>query len=150
MKTPGLSEQLFPRVSIWGQPMPSYDALVHGGVTAIYEARMNRDPVNLALLRLGVGVASVRPTINGVRLTDQQYNDYATIVGRMRKQRLDALVGSQVFQRSPGHMQHDLLKSVIDQSKTAGQGWMFARYHSILSDAHRQKSDIMMQQDEEQ
>ena len=148
-KTPGLSEQLWPRVSIWGQPMPSYDAAIHSGVTAIYKTAVNPDPVDAALLKLGIGVAPPRPVIQGVKLTDQQYNDYATLTGHMRKQRLDALVGSQVFRRSPGSVQHDLIKSTIDQSKTAAQGWLFARYPSILRDSHKNKMDIRLKEDED-
>ena len=42
-KIPGLSESLYPRRDIWGEPMPSGDALLAPGVTAIYERKMSAD-----------------------------------------------------------------------------------------------------------
>ncbi len=146
-KTTGLSESLWPRVSIWGQPMPSYDAVIHSGVTAIYKTAVNPDPVDAALLKLGIGVAPPRP-FQGVKLTDQQYHDYATLTGHMRYQRLQALVNSQIFRRSPGSVQHDLITSTVSQSKTAAQGWLFARYPDILRNAHKNKMDIRLKEDE--
>ena len=80
-KVPGLSETLFPRRDIWGEPMANRDALLAAGVTAIYETRMSRDPVNLALLDLGIAPAQVTRKIRNVQLTDDQYDDFQRIAG---------------------------------------------------------------------
>lgn len=149
LHTPGLSEQLEPRISIWGEPLPGRDAMLHSGITAIYEQRQNRDPVNIALLRLGIGIAPVPRRIRQVELTDQQWQDFARMSGRLTKQRLDALVMSDMFRRSPGHMQHDLIKTTVNQSREIARGWMMARWPRIVSDAHRQKMDIWKAEDQE-
>ena len=81
-KIPGLSETLFPRRDVWGNPMPNHDALIAAGVTAIYEQRMSRDPVNIALAQLGIGIAPVDRTVRNVQLTEQQYDDFARSQGR--------------------------------------------------------------------
>ena len=134
-KIPGMSEQLLPRRDIWGEPMPSRDALLAAGVTAIYETRMSRDPVNLALLDLGVYPAMVQRKIRNVQLTDDQYDDFQRIAGRMTKMRLDAIVNSPDFRTWPNHIRHDVISEVITQSREAARGIMMAKYPSIVRDA---------------
>lgn len=92
--TPGLSESLFPRRDIWGEPMPNRDALGAPGVTAIYAQRMSTDPVNQAMVALGIAPAPVERHIRNIPLTDEQYDDFARIAGRMSKMRLDQFVRS--------------------------------------------------------
>jgi len=134
-KVPGLSETLLPRRDIWGEEMPSYEALGHAGVTAIYETRVNRDPVNQAMLQLGIYPAQPIRKIRNVDLTDQQYDDYSRISGRMTKMRLDAIVKSPDWQTWPNHIKHDVISEVIRQSREAASGVMMAKFPQIPADA---------------
>jgi hypothetical protein len=134
-KIPGLSETLFPRRDIWGEEMPSYEALGHAGLTSIYETRVSRDPVNQAMLNLGISPAQPIRKIRNVDLTDQQYDDYSRIAGRMTKMRLDAIVKSPDWQTWPNHIKHDVISEVIRQSREAAEGVMMGKYPQIPSDA---------------
>ncbi len=134
-KVPGLSETLLPRRDIWGEELPSYDALGHAGLTAIYETRVSRDPVNQAMLQLGISPAQPIRKIRNVDLTDQQYDDYSRISGRMTKMRLDAIVRSPDWQTWPNHIKHDVISEVIRQSREAAVGTMMMKYPQIVSDA---------------
>lgn len=132
---PGLSEQLLPRRDVWGEPMPSREALLAPGVTAIYEQKISQDPVNQAMIKLGIAPAQVKRTIRNVPLTDQQYDDFARISGRMAKQRLDVIVRSPDFATWPAHVQHDVITEVIKQSREAASGIMMMQYPTIVQAA---------------
>lgn len=149
-KVPGISETLLPRISIWGQPVPNPDAVIASGLTAIYEKRQNEDPVNQALMKLGIGIGLPKRDIRGVQLTDQQWTDFAMLSGRMTKSRLDALVGSQVFMRSPGHVQHDLIVTTVRQCRETAANWMMARHPEIPKQSYQNKVDRWHREDEYQ
>ena len=118
-------------------------------LTADYVASATTaDPVNQALLKLGIGVANVESRVRGQQLTPQQYNDYATIAGRMLHSRLETLVQSQVFNRSPPSLQHDLVAATISQSRETARGWLFARYPGILQAAQRAKINSLTRSDQ--
>lgn len=148
-KTPGLSEGLFPRRDVWGEAMPSGDALIHSGVTAIYTRMLSHDPVNVAMLQLGIGPAQMLRSIRGVQLTDEQYDDFARVGGRMAKQRLDAIVNSQQFASWPGSVKHDVIIETIKQSWEAARGWMMMKYPSIIQQSFQNKTAKMQEEDEE-
>jgi hypothetical protein len=130
-KTPGLSETLFPRRDVWGNEMPSGDALIGAGVTAIYERQMSQDPVNQAMLNIGVFPGPVNRHIRNVPLTDEQYDDYARVAGRTAKMQLDRIVRSPNFQLWPNSTRHDVVESVLRQARESAAGWMMMRYPEI-------------------
>lgn len=146
-KVPGLSEQLLPRRDIWGEEIPNMEALGHAGVTAIYERRMSADPVNLAMLNLGIYPAQLARKIRNVELTDDQYDEFSRIAGRMSKQRLDAIVRSADYQTWPNHIRHDVIAETITQSREAARGILMMKYPSIPHDATQIKLDKMQGQD---
>ncbi len=139
-KVPGLSETLLPSIDIWGQPIPNHDALISAGLTAIYESRMSSDPVNIALADAGIGIAPVDRTIRNVKLTDQQYDDFARIAGRMTKQRLDVYVNSPNWQHWSVGARADAVRTIVQGCREAAIGWMFGKYPSILADSTRIKA----------
>jgi hypothetical protein len=140
-KVPGLSEQLLPRRDIWGEEIPNMEALGRAGVTAIYEKRMSTDPLNLAMLNLGVFPAQIERKIRNVELTDQQYDDFSRIAGRMTKQRLDILVNSGLYQTWPNHVRHDQIVAQITACREAARGIMMMKYPQIPHDATQVRKD---------
>ena len=138
-RIPGESESLLPRRDIWGQPLANPDALIAAGVTSIYERQMSRDPVNLALLNLGIGPAMPERKIRGVQLDDNQYDDFQRIAGRMAKMRLDAIVGSGQFSSWPAYVQYYVISESIRQSRETARGVMMMKYPSIMGEATEAK-----------
>lgn len=134
-KIPGLSEQLLPRRDVWGEPMANKDALGAAGLTAIYEQQMSHDPVNRALLNLGIAPSNIPRSIRNVDLDEQQYDDFARIAGRMTKMRLDAIVNSSGFNAWPAHIQHDVIVETIRQSREAARGVMMMKNPQIMRQA---------------
>ena len=136
VKIPGLSESLLPRRDIWGEPMVSREALIAAGVTAIYEQRMSRDPVNLAMLELGVHPAAAERKIRNVPLTDDQYDDFQRIAGRMAKMRLDRIVNSPQWRTFPNHIKLDVIKHEIESDRNVAREMMLMKYPQIAKDAY--------------
>ena len=134
-KVPFESQTLLPRRDIWGDEIANKPAVLAAGITAIYEQRMSRDPVNLALLDLGIYPAQVTRKIRNVQLTDQQYDDYQRIAGRMAKMRLDAIVNSPDYATWPNHIKANVIRETIAQSREAARGMMLMKSPQIARDA---------------
>ena len=137
-KTPGLSQDLLPKRDIWGEPM-RHDVAGVPGLSAIYETQVSRDPVNLAMLQLGISPAQVPRKIRNVDLADQQYDDFSRLAGRMAKMRLDAIVKSPQFQTFPDHVRHDVIVETIKQSRESARGVMMMKNPSIMRQATEDK-----------
>ena len=133
-KVPFESQTLLPRRDIWGDEIANKPAAISAGVTAIYEQRMSRDPVNLALLDLGIYPAQVTRKIRNVQLTDQQYDDFQRIAGRMAKMRLDAIVNSPDYATWPNHIKAHVIRETITQSREAARGVMLMKNPQIARD----------------
>jgi hypothetical protein len=95
------------------------------------------------MVQLGIAPAQVERKIRNVELTDQQYDDFARIAGRMTKMRLDTIVRSPDWQTWPGHIKHDVISEVIRQSREASRGVVMMKYPQIVKDAVEAKRQKM-------
>jgi hypothetical protein len=134
-KVPGYSQELLPRRNIWGDEIPNLPALGGRAISALYEKQVNSDPVNQAMVDLGVHPAMPERKIRNIELTDQQYDDFTRIAGRMAKQRLDIIVRSPDWQTWPNHSRHDVIAEVVRQSREAARGMVMMKYPKIPRDA---------------
>lgn len=134
-KIPWLSETLLPRRDIFGEPIPNKDVLGVAGLSAIYEQKVNNDPTAQALLDAGIFPAMPERKIRGVALTDQQYDDYSRVAGRMTKLRLDAIVKMPGFNQLPQGTKVELLGSAIKNSREAARSLILMQYPQIITSA---------------
>lgn len=117
-RVPGLSNTLLPRRDVWGQPIERGTGVAPLDlVNPIYTSRVNNDPVNKELLALRYSPAKVDRKIRGVKLTDQQYDDYARISGVRAKMDLDALVNSPGWDQIPGHVRRSIMVKSISHAR---------------------------------
>jgi hypothetical protein len=128
------------RRDIWGEPLPSREALGGAGISAIYEQKINNDPVNHAMWKVGVFPGTVERKIHNVQLTPEQYDDFARLAGRMAKMRLDKMVVSPQFQSQTPSVQHDWMMEVIKQSRESARQMVMIKNPTIIRDAHQQKT----------
>jgi hypothetical protein len=138
--------ELFPHRDIWGEPMPNPDALIKAGLTAIYARQMSNDPVNKAMIELGIGPAPVARKIRNVDLDDKQYDDFARLSGRMTKQRLDVIVRSADWNSWTPSIKGTIVQEVIKQSREAARGVMMMKYPQIVRDATQAKRDAFTEE----
>jgi hypothetical protein len=143
-KVPGLSQSLMPRRDVWGEILPSRESLGPPGITAIWEQKTNDDPVNIALLNLGIHPAAVGRKIRNVELTEEQHDDWARLAGRLAKLRMNAIVQSSAFQNMPAPIKHDLVVEQLRQSREVARNMLMMKWPSILVDAQAAKMQKRM------
>jgi hypothetical protein len=134
-RIPGLRQTLLPRRDVWGEPISNPENLGPDMLSPIAESPVNTDPVNQALLRLRYFPSRPGRTIRGVELTDQQYDDYARIAGRLAKVRLDAIVNGPGFSSMPDNIQRDLLASTVDHAREAARTLIMIQNPTIVQAA---------------
>jgi hypothetical protein len=125
-KIPGQSQQLFPRYDVWGQPAQNQ------GWAGTYYTHIQNDPTEKALYALGVYPPMPKRDIRGVKLTDQQFDEYSRLGGRMAKQRLDQLVQAPGFTSMPPGIQIKAINSTIEGGRE--QAAAIVMMHSVGSD----------------
>jgi len=140
-KVPGLSQQLYPRRDIWGQPLPARGALGGSLISSVYMTEISKDPVNQAMAAAGYWPGQPQRRIRGVELSNDQYDEYTTMAGRMAKQRLDTIVNSSAFNSWPPAVKRDVIQETIGQSREVARGMMLAKYPEIVSQSVQAKTE---------
>ena len=134
-KVPGMSQSLMPRRDVFGEELPSPDALGLPGLSAIWEKKVTTDPVNLALAALGIGITMPERKIRNVDLTDAQYDDYARVAGRLLKMNLDKVVNSGMWERLGNAQKHDVIKHTLEQTREAARAMTMMKFPQIPYDS---------------
>ncbi len=106
-KIPFVSEGLMPRRDMFGQPIPT------SGPLPAYA----NDPVVKTMDALHFSVGRLERKIRGVELTEQQFDDYARVAGRMAKMQLNMLVGTPGFQQMPDVMKVQRMHEIINGAR---------------------------------
>jgi hypothetical protein len=101
-KIPGVSEGLYPRRDSFGQP------IMNGSTYESYKA----DPVIQRLDALHMGIGKLEDKINGVKLTGQQYDDYAKQAGNLTHVMLGNLVQQGLQFMPPGEQVLQIKRTV--------------------------------------
>jgi hypothetical protein len=134
-RLPFLRERLFPKRDIWGEPIVSEGSLGPDMISPIRISTFNNDPVNKALVDLRVGPSKLDRKIRGVDLTDQQYDDFSRVAGRMAKMRLNAIVGQPGFDNAPDNIQKNLIETTIKTARETARTMIMMQNPSIVKDA---------------
>ena len=128
-KIPFVSETLLPRRDIWGEPVPSR------GWLGTYRQSIANDPVDQALYPLGIYPALPERRIRGVKLTDQQYDDYSRIAGRDAHMRVNAIVTMPGFSVMPTGPKIELINKAISGSRDRARNLVLMKYPDIIEQA---------------
>ena len=92
-------------------------------------------------MRIGVFPGPVGRTIRNVKLTDQEYDDFARLAGNGAKMRLDQIVRSDQFQLWDPVTQHNVFDEIIKQSREAARGLVMMKYPHIAQEAAKAQTD---------
>lgn len=134
-KIPYVRETLTPKTDVWGEEIQTQNSLGVDIVSPIYESRLKNDPVNMALMKLGMYPARPDRTIRGVELTDVQFSEYAKTSGRLAKMRLNSLIEQQGFQGMTPGLQRKMIAKIISSSRDNARNLMLMQYPEILQKA---------------
>src|ERR1700744_1226260 len=108
--------------------MPSREVLGAPGVSAIYMTRMNDDPVNKAMMELNIFPAQPERKIRNVELTEQEYDDYARMAGRMTKTTLDRIFNSPAWNQMPVESKHYAVQHTIEMTRNTAREMVIGKY----------------------
>lgn len=138
-KIPYLSDDLLPRRDIWGNEMQKGGALGPDIASSIYESAVNDDPVNKAMLDAGYFPSYPSRKIRGVELTDQQYDDFSRISGRMAKMQLDTIVRLPGFSQLPALERLTLMRSTVESSRETARSLLMLQNPALMQQAIQSK-----------
>ncbi len=134
-KVPWWSESLMPRRDIWGEPVLNRE------FAGVYTQRVANDPVNKTLLELGIFPTKAPHQIRGVDLTEQQYDDFSRISGRLAKARLDPMVRAPGFSSLPAGVRHDMIENTIKSARETASTLIQMQNPDIIRMAVQGKRD---------
>lgn len=134
-KIPFLKETLKPRLDVFGQPIKNEGSAGPDIISPIYQRAISQDPTIKRLEALHYFPSAVEDRIRNVKLTDDQYDDYQRVAGRLMKDRLDIIVNQQNFASMPMGIQIDVIKKNVADTREQARGEMMMRYPSIIQDA---------------
>src|SRR5207244_3869991 len=100
---------------------------------------------NQALLRLHIAPGQPKRDINGVKLTDQQYDDYSRTAGVLAKQRLDALVNQPGFDLLPAGVQTKAILGMVEHARHTAGELIKMQNPDIISQALQHRADFLTQ-----
>ena len=113
-RLPGLRQTLPAKMDWSGQPVPN-----PGYQNVNRAVPANTDPVDLELAALGVHPGMPHRVVNGVKLNDQQYEQYVSIGGQLVRRTLEKYVTRPEWVNSPAAARADVVRDII---KTAHEG----------------------------
>lgn len=134
-RTPFLKETLLPKRDVWGEPIAKQGALGPDVLSPIFQSKISTDPVDQRLAALKKFPGRVNDRINGVKLNEQQYNDYQRIAGRLSKARLSDIISRPRFPTLPEFAQVNIINEVINDSREEARGEMMKMYPEIIEQA---------------
>lgn len=144
-KIPGWGESLEPNIDIFGRPIPNMQSVVPG-LLAIYQSRINNDPVIQRMNALGIAPAPVERKISGVELSPKQYTEYAINAGTILKTSLDHLVAQPWFAQAPELHQVELIRHAITAARSQARAAMKMENNmAIVREAAEAKKALLHQ-----
>lgn len=124
-KIPGMSQGLMARRDMFGEPIPS------GGPDPSYF----NDPILKELEALQIKPGFLSRKIRSVPLTDQQYDDYSRIAGRLTRIQLQAYISMPWWHQAPVADRFNIVKTAIDGSRESARTQIMMQYPDIVQKA---------------
>lgn len=132
VKIPGASMGLKARRDVWGEMIPNNE------FRGVYARQVQNDPVNHALIGLGIFPGQPDRKIRGVDLTDAQYDQYQQYAGRMSKGALTQAMRGNFASLPIGRQEEIVRKTLAEQREQAGI-IMMTKYPRIMQAANQAK-----------
>lgn len=135
-KIPFASESLMPRRDMFGEPIPN------SGPLQDYAS----DPVVKAMEALQIAPGKLTRKIRGIALTDDQYDEYSMLAGRMAKLQLNAAVTLPGFDQFPASTRIEMMHKAISSSREIARSNIMAQDPTIIQRATQAKIDPLKDQ----
>ena len=128
---PGLSDSLPARLDLYGEEIDTSSGLgmLFDFASPVAVRTAKNDPVDAVILENRIPVSWTDRSIDGIRLTPQEYHDYSKLAGTMARGRLEALIKGSAFKAAsdgPEGMKSQLVQRVLSQSREVARKQMVA------------------------
>ncbi|MBB4155314.1 endonuclease YncB(thermonuclease family) [Sphingomonas jinjuensis] len=125
-RVPGLSDNLFPKRDVFGDPVESDGGVGPDIVSPIWKGTARNDKTIAALVDAGVTVSAPARfrKVDGKRVewTPAEYDRLQVAVGDEAKHRLDALVKSDDWKKADDEDRQSMVRDEMKAARTAGKG----------------------------
>jgi hypothetical protein len=134
---PGLRESmLYPKVDTFGNPVPAKEWY------GVYAEHINKDPVYQAFKTSGYFPTAVPKDINGYKLSEEQYHEFAVKAGQAAKELLDNDVKIPGFENFSAVQKHDILQRDVQQARKSAQADLMTKYQDIPEESVKMKKEL--------
>jgi hypothetical protein len=116
-RIPNLSKELYPVRNVWGEPIELSGAAGPDIISPIYVSTIKNDPVAQEVARLNVSISRAERKIDGIQLTDQQYDSYVYASGTMAKQIVRQYILSDAWPELPDYKKKEIIKDTISRTR---------------------------------
>jgi hypothetical protein len=126
-RVPVLSQTVSPLRDIFGEPVER--DIPWANMVGFNISVKSDDKVNNELARLGIGIGKPTKTVNGVELTDEEYERFYILKGQMLKDSLKSLVEWDTYERLDDEERIDFIRSDIRRINSFAKSQTFERYY---------------------
>ncbi len=116
-RIPGMSDDLFPRRDVFGQPVAAQEAIGPDLVSPLFAGTDRNDRTIEALLSANINVTAPQRTYRAggkrVEWTPEQYDRLQVFAGQIAKPQLDALTGSPVWKQLTEDQRDDEVAKIM-------------------------------------
>jgi len=119
-RTPGLSEELPPRLDTWGEPIRREGGL-GGSMSPIATSREKADPVRDEVARLKIKLSLPEGRAFDVKLSPELREKYGSMAGRTAHEILSTIVTSEGYQKLPDWVRKDVIKEVVTDVRSGAR-----------------------------
>ena len=136
-------QKLYPRRDRFGEPITREGGVGPDIISPVYTSTVKNDPVAKEVEELGVSWGKPSRKIEGVELTDEQYDQYAIMVGKYSRNLLDAVVRSPGYQRLPAWSRKETMESMIRKARKQAKVTFVMQNPDVLTTSYNQKLEEM-------
>lgn len=126
-RIPGERDKLFIRRDAFGDPIVGEGAVGADLLSPIYQSTARNDAAIAELLRLKVYPGRLSRKLQGVELSDAEYDQYSQAAGNLMKQSLDTVVALPEWAKAPDDAKEDLMREVIRKTRDVARTTLIAQ-----------------------
>jgi hypothetical protein len=134
-RTPGKSQELFPRRDIFGEPITLGGSApqIPGSsmVSPIYVSEDKKDPVVEAMIEVGASPGRPSKRIENVELEPAEYDAYAMQSGQLARQKLERVVGGRGWDRLDSDRQRDKIMDAYRDARSEARAKVLAQFDGL-------------------
>lgn len=124
-RIPGKSQELLPRLDLWGKPIEREGGLGPDLISPVYISTKTNDPLAAALLKLGNDTgyhpSKISNRIRGLELPPEMHNELIQTARQPAEKMLRAVVTSKVWKVLDPDAQEKIVRKIIQKTNSAAR-----------------------------